>query len=368
MQAPSPPTPSPYLLNVWYVAALASEVGPEAMFHRKLLDLSVLIYRKHDGQPVALADRCPHRFAPLHLGKRVGDDVVCGYHALRFDCSGHCVHSPHGDGHIPKAAQVRSFPLVERDGFLWFWPGDASQADASRIPDYSRLAHSPASAVAHSYMHMKANYEVVVDNIMDLSHIDVVHGELITTRGKLSPLIPQVSEVGDAITVRWEWQQTPAMMLFAPLLPQPQDEAEQFFKVVWQAPSNMSLDVGAVQGSRRYDEGLVIYDFHIMTPETLNTTHYFFGSNRNYLIDDAVFNAAKLEGMMQAFSMEDKPLIAAVQEEMGTNDLWSLKPVLLSSDAGAIRARRRLKALIEAEQAAGRVAIPIASAAARATA
>jgi vanillate O-demethylase monooxygenase subunit len=66
-----------YLKNAWYVAALSSEVGPEDLFHRKLLGTNVLLYRKQNGDPVAMRDRCPHRFAPLHLGKRDGDQIVC---------------------------------------------------------------------------------------------------------------------------------------------------------------------------------------------------------------------------------------------------------------------------------------------------
>jgi len=341
----------PFLRNTWYVAALASEVDAQALFHRRILDISILIYRRADGTPVAMQDRCPHRFAPLHLGRRDGDDVICPYHALRFDSQGGCVHSPHGDGRIPRASQLRSFPLVERDGLLWIWMGDAEKADAATIIDCSRLTKNPASAVAHAYMHMKANYEVVVDNIMDLSHIDHVHGPLINTAGKLSPLVPDVSLQGDAIRIRWEWQQHPAMLLFSPHLPQPAEMAEQYFEVVWHAPGNMSLEVGAVQGSRRHDDGLIIYDWHLMTPESAMTTHYFFGSTRNYKMDDAPYNEAKLAGMIEAFSTEDKPLIAAVQAEMGTPDLWALKPMLLSCDAGAVRARRKLKALIDAEVA-----------------
>ena len=91
-----------FLLDTWYVGAIATEVAGEKLFSRKILGTSVLMYRKADGTAVAMQDRCPHRFAPLHLGKRVGDDEVqCPYHALRFNSNGECTHSPHGAGTVP---------------------------------------------------------------------------------------------------------------------------------------------------------------------------------------------------------------------------------------------------------------------------
>ena len=225
---------TPYLLNCWYVAAMSRELGAEAMLTRQLLDTSVLMYRKADGTPVAMHDRCPHRFVPLSMGERHGDDVVCKYHALRFDCSGQCTHNPHGTGRIPAAAKVRTFPLLEKYGFVWIWMGD-EPADMAKLPDFSALDNGPASGVAHTYMPMKAHYELIVDNVMDLSHIDHVHGEIITTRGQLSPLIPPVKEDNNTLNARWEWRQTPAMMIFANFLPDPKAEARGFFDITWSA-------------------------------------------------------------------------------------------------------------------------------------
>ncbi|MGE5723031.1 MAG: Rieske 2Fe-2S domain-containing protein, partial [Sphingomonadales bacterium] len=144
----------PYLLNAWYVAALASEVQGEELFHRKLLGTSVLLYRKTDGTAVAMHNRCPHRFAPLHLGKRSGDTIACGYHGLEFDCSGQCTHSPHGNGNIPKAAKVRAYSLIERYGFLWIWMGD-EPADEGLLPDFGYLDEGPDTALAYTYMTLK---------------------------------------------------------------------------------------------------------------------------------------------------------------------------------------------------------------------
>lgn len=339
-----------FLHNTWYVAALATEVDTDRLFTRKLLKTSVLIYRKADGSAVAMQDRCPHRFAPLSLGKKIGDEVQCPYHALRFNADGRCTHSPHGDGTVPARACVRTFPLVERYGLLWIWMGDAARADANTIPRYELLDNPPSTAVGYGYMHMAANYELIVDNVMDLSHVDHVHGPLLNTAGKLSPQKPPVTEDGDSVLVRWEWQQHPPMGLFAPLLPDPAEPAEQFVQVKWTAPSHMFLTVGAVQGTREREKGLISWDFHLLAPETESTTHYYFVSLRNFMVESAEFNEMKLKNMIDTFKAEDEPLIAAVQAEMGNADFWSLRPALLSCDPAPVKARRRLQKLIDEER------------------
>jgi phenylpropionate dioxygenase-like ring-hydroxylating dioxygenase large terminal subunit len=344
-------TSSPYLMNAWYAGALSNEIPSDAFFHRKLLDTAVLFYRKADGAPVALHNRCPHRFAPLHLGKRVGDEVACHYHGLRFDCHGSCTHNPHGTQHIPKNAQVRSYPLLERHGFVWIWMGDAP-ADPALLPDFSPLDIGHPNALAHTYMFMQANYELITDNVMDLSHIDYVHGELITTRGQLSPQIPHVVETARSVSNRWEWSQTPALLIFADFLPNPKTAARHFFTITWTPPGNIQLSVGATQDDGPLDLEHTIgqYDLHTTTPETLDTTHYFFATRRNHCVEDAEYNRLKIAGMHDAFAKEDGPLIEAVHAGMGTNDFFSMNPVLLSNDAAPVKVRRMLKKMIDGER------------------
>lgn len=343
--------PSRFLTNAWYVAAQTTEVDGQALFHRKILDTSVLIYRKEDGTPVAMQDRCPHRFAPLHLGKRVGDEVSCLYHALRFNSAGQCTHNPHGVGATPANARVRVFPLLERYGFLWIWMGDAP-ADPAKLPDFGPLDDGHPNAMATTYMHMKANYELIIDNVMDLSHIDHVHGEIITTRGQLSPLTPQLRETPNTITSRSEWSQQPPLMIFAPFLPDPAASARHYFEITWTAPANIQLSVGAVQDqSKQLDlvDCIGQYDLHTCTPETIDTTHYYFATRRNHLVEDGEYNKAKIHAMHTAFETEDGPVIEAIQQEMGTDDFFGLHPVLICNDQGPIKVRRMLRRMIDQE-------------------
>jgi vanillate O-demethylase monooxygenase subunit len=349
-----PSNPQPYLRNAWYVAALSSEVGPEALFHRKLLDTSVMLYRRQDGTPVALRDRCPHRFAPLHLGHREGDEVACLYHGLRFDAEGRCTHNPHGDGRIPKAAQLQRYPLIERWGFLWIWMGDAP-ADPALLPDYGPLDEGHEHAVGHTYIHLKAHYELLIDNVMDLSHVDYVHSEIISTRGRLTPQTPRITETARSLSTRWEWTQTPSLLIFANFLPEPQAEGRHFIEVHWAPPANIQLSTGVRQDDGPLDLQHTVsqYDLHVVTPETADTTHYFFATRRNHRVDDADYNRFKIAAMHGAFANEDGPLIEAAHDEMQTADFFSLNPVLMSNDVSPVKVRRLLRKLIDAEAAAG---------------
>src|SRR3546814_8775103 len=94
-----------------------------------MLDMDVVLYRRADGEPVAVSGICPHRFAPLSLGRVDGDNLVCGYHGLRFDQTGNCIFNPHGKGVIPPKTRLRSYPVADRNGALWVWTGDPERAE-----------------------------------------------------------------------------------------------------------------------------------------------------------------------------------------------------------------------------------------------
>ena len=71
-----------FLKNFWYVAASDHEVSRTPM-RRMFLGEPVVLFRKEDGTPVALEDRCVHRHLPLSMGRLVGDILQCHYHGLR---------------------------------------------------------------------------------------------------------------------------------------------------------------------------------------------------------------------------------------------------------------------------------------------
>ena len=337
-----------FLRNAWYIAAWQDEIAAGALFNRTILNEPIVFYRKQDGSIAAIGNRCPHRFAPLHLGKLEGDCVQCPYHGLRFDSSGQCTHSPHGDGRVPKAAQVKSYPVVERHLAVWVWMGDPAAANPDRIPDYSFLSSAKPTARNTGYLHTRANYELLSDNIMDLSHVDFLHPATLGG-GALSRSKPQVSEIGNGVRILWEAKNETAPPAFAAHLPDPDAPADLWTDVVWSAPALMHLSTGVTPAGKPFEEGVSSSNLHMMTPETETATHYFYANTRSFLQDDGEFNQMLDRILTGVFATEDKPMVEGQQQLMGTADLWSLKPILLPGDAGAVRVRRMLERLIKEE-------------------
>jgi Vanillate O-demethylase oxygenase C-terminal domain/Rieske [2Fe-2S] domain len=135
-------------------------------------------------------DRCCHRFAPLSRGRLEGDDIRCMYHGLKFAASGECVEIPSSD-RIPKGVAVRSFPIVEHDRWIWVWMGEAARADPALIP--RALGHEgPDYTVETGELHYDANYQLIHDNLLDLTHLSYVHentlGRKSTSWGQTQPM------------------------------------------------------------------------------------------------------------------------------------------------------------------------------------
>ena len=99
------------LRDCWYVAATTPELGRE-LIGRTLLDQPVVMFRREDGTPVALEDRCAHRQVPLHVGQVADDGIKCGYHGWTYDKSGKCTSVPYLDMCTLKPNCVKSYPKV----------------------------------------------------------------------------------------------------------------------------------------------------------------------------------------------------------------------------------------------------------------
>lgn len=351
-----------FLRNAWYVAAWSDEVNPGQLFSRTYLDEPVLIYRRQDGVAVAMSDRCPHRFAPLHLGKMVGDSVECPYHGLVFDCSGTCTSNPHGKGTIPKAAVVRTYPIVERHNLLWLWPGDPALADESKIPDYGFMTDHAHWSTIHGYLHLKVSHDLVVDNLTDLSHAPFVHDGLLEGRDVCKGEFKVIRKGEVVETINWCPGIEPPpffkMLKGTAELVDAQGLIDHWQDMRFEPPACMITYYGITPRGGTREQGMDTYNPNFVTPETQSTSHYFWAGSRNFDINDSVVNELFRKGYAYAFEHQDRPVLEAQQQMLGGADLMSMHPVMLVNDAGSVQVRRVIQECREAEQAQGILLAP----------
>jgi vanillate O-demethylase monooxygenase subunit len=344
-----------YLRNAWYVAAWSDELADGGVLGRTILKEPVVVYREGNGAVSALEDRCPHRFAPLSMGKVLGGNrLQCPYHGLEFDRSGACVLNPHGNKNIPSRAKVKSYPAVEKHKAIWVWMGD-KPADESKVPDFSVMDNVPElHTTKRDNIMIKANVELIIDNLLDLSHTSFLHEGILGNADTVESEIT-VEQEGDSVTVMRASRDAEPPGMNKLMWPQAPARCDKYTSIRWMAPSTLRLMTGICEIGAKPEAGTGYHAVHILTPETDRTTHYFFTAVRyNVKTTDDALNRdiqKKISEMRRfAFEEQDAPVIEAQQRTID-NSQTAIEPLTLAIDVGPVRYKQVLKKLIAAEQA-----------------
>ena len=327
-----------FLRDSWHAAAWSEEVG-DTPFATTICDEALVLVRQGRGEVSALSGICPHRFASLGQGRWLaGERLQCPYHGLEFDASGQCVANPHGA--IPRVARLRRYPLVERHSLLWVWLGDEERADPALIPDFS-LLEDPGRRTIRGRLLTNANFELITDNLMDLTHVAFVHEGGIGSDA-IKDGRHQVLQAGTTLfSNRWCPDGIPAPV-WAALFNNYEGRVDHWLNMRWDAPSTMWLDVGVAPAGEDRSTGITIFGAHILAPETETSTHYLWAACRDFALDDVNLDAMIRAPIEHAFVGEDRPMIEDVQRNMRDRSFAQMRPLMLASDEGAVRARRLL--------------------------
>ena len=334
--------------NAWYVAAYPEDIGTE-LFARTILCEHLVCYRRKDGTLVALQDTCPHRLAPLSRGRLIDDCVECPYHGLRFDGGGKCSFNPHPPGNIPAMMRLRAYPIVQRHGLVWIWMGEQERADDAGIPDLSYLTDDHYWRTVHSYFHLPVGADLMVDNLMDLSHLEFLHkGSLSTGHREDTRATMTTSEEGDNVRVSWVLRNFVATS-HTREVNDLGERTDSYRDSVWIAPCIVRNELVQVPAGTPRDTGHLRYNTHVVTPETHRSLHDFALRSRNFALQDREIDRRLIAGQKPVVVDEDGALLAIIQERMGDAPFESFAPVMFNIDSGAVRVRRILDRMVTAE-------------------
>lgn len=336
-----------FLKNAWYVAAWSSEIT-ENLQQIIVLGEKICMYRTSEGEVIALEDACPHRKLPLSKGRIKGDNVECGYHGLTFDCAGQCVWAP-GVGRIPSAARVRPYPVHERYGLVWIWMGNAAIADKDEIIDIPNFDNPAWGINRGAAMEIDCNYLYMCDNLLDPTHVAWVHeGSFAQDATKSTPLKVTKTDTG-IIVHRWMMDCEPAPFYKKIVEFEGNCDRLQHYEVRY--PSHALVraiftPAGTGGANGPLDPTTFVMDsYNFMTPTTESQTRYYWFQLRNLRPDDEDLSRMMSNDVRTAFE-EDRAVLNEVQ--IGMRDKTS-PHIDLSIDAGQLRFRRQLEAMITEE-------------------
>ncbi|GFE75015.1 aromatic ring-hydroxylating dioxygenase subunit alpha [Novosphingobium sp. TCA1] len=345
--------PAPWPSNAWYVACTPDEIEGKPL-GRKICGESMVFFRGEDGVVAALEDFCPHRGAPLSLGFLREGKLVCGYHGLAMGCSGRAIEMP--GQRVKDFPPIRAFPVIERYGFVWVWPGDAELASPDQL-HHLEWAESDEWAYGGGLFHIACDYRLMIDNLMDLTHETYVHASSIGQKEIDEAPVKTRSGSDEIVTSRFMdgvgappfWQ----MALRSAGLPD--DGIVDRWQICrFSLPSHVMIEVGvALQGKGGYDAAddvkasSIVVDF--ITPETPTSHHYFWGMARRFAVTDEAVTDSIRAGQHRIFS-EDLEMLERQQENLLRHPERRL--LKLNIDAGGVRSRMMIDRAIAAEKAA----------------
>jgi vanillate O-demethylase monooxygenase subunit len=246
---------------------------------------------------------------------------------------------------------VKSFPIVEKHGWIWIWMGDPALADPARAPSYDKY-DDPQWASYDQLISMKSNYFLVVENLLDLSHLPFLHAATIGSPEDTDPNLV--------------WERNPSWIkgtrIARGLSPSPTNLAQglkmRFDRtqiMLFEPPSQVTIDIYSNEFGKAYGDPtsglnrrIIIYD--TITPETDTSCHYFWAISRDYAIDDQKMTEMSLKSTSAAFD-EDKRMLEEEQRIISMDP--SAPEVDVIGDQGSLQARRIIERLLAEERAPG---------------
>lgn len=196
--------------NCWYPIIFVQDLPKHRPYGFSLYDEPLVLFRDANENFTCLKDICPHRTAKLSQGQVIDGKLECLYHGWQFGANGKCLHIPQlSEGAtIPHNACVKSYTVVEKQGIVWLWPGDAEEADEKLLPILKELDDS--KFIKRDYLlNLPYDQSYFIENVIDPAHIPINHDGKRFQRENAQPLEMEVLDVSiQGIKGRYRNQKT----------------------------------------------------------------------------------------------------------------------------------------------------------------
>ena len=318
----------PALEGYWYVVAEAADVAATPVAVR-LLGRDLVVWRAPGGL-VAAPDRCPHREAPLSLGRVDDGCLVCAYHGWTFGDGGRCVRVPSAaDGvPVPPRAHLPALHAVERYGLVWVCPGQPvagiPEIAADRDPAYRRINTGVDR--------WQVSATRMADNFLDISHFPYVHTGTFGIEANVQVPKIEMTEL-DADFVGYEYEVEVDNSRGA------KTSGIDTAVLTRRMTTGFNLPF-TVRSTIHYETGLDHVILLCSTPIDDVTSYFSFVVWRN---DDHSVPAEEVIAFDRAIGAEDKRMLERVP---GVLPLDQTATVSVQADKASVEWRRRLAALL----------------------
>jgi phenylpropionate dioxygenase-like ring-hydroxylating dioxygenase large terminal subunit len=144
----------------------------------KYFDQDMVIYRAETGKPVVMQAHCRHQGAHLGYGGKVsGEDIVCPFHAWKWNSAGDNIEIPYSkQGCV--SAKMRTWPVIERSGLVLMWYHPAGEAPTFEPPTVAAFEDPEFYPIyPHGTAMDKVPFppQVLAENGVDWPHLKYVH-------------------------------------------------------------------------------------------------------------------------------------------------------------------------------------------------
>lgn len=249
--------------------------------------------------------------------------------------------------------RLRIYPVVAKHDWLWVWMGDPAAMDETLIPDAFGI-HDPARPMQSNSIEYDAHYQLVHDNLCDLSHVDFVHATTLqpASGARWSETAPRIQSTDRAIRFeRWfENAEQPGGM---------GERVDTWSTYIFAVPgifimhgARFPAGTAAACGGKKpvgLEPLVQNIEQQAVTPITAKRTAYHYATGLVGNTAAMTAELAKRMGVVMAAFEEDRAMIEAQQK------IWDLTPpeqakLFLPQDKGPFLMRRLMEKLIREEE------------------